>query len=618
MSDATRTPTELHPLELHYFRIARENWELMLARLRQMGADAVSTMAPWSWHEPYNGIFDATGITHAERSLTDLVEVCRAMGLPMVLRVGPYLGAGLLGGGVPGWLLQEHPEICALGPDSQPRRDPASSARLPSAEHPTYLKYVERWFRALTNVLLAWQAPEGPIVALQVHHLGPQPTQPATDHIPTDWDYNPHVVKVQWPVWLRQQYVGIEDLNAAWQADYRSFSDAAFPVVLPTPDTPARYLEDAQRFVAYAAGHALETYARLLREMGWTIPIDTDPNAFPTAPAHVTHVAQVDPEPPQIGAGLRWAMDAPLRPAGHPRRLFWDVKAALLGMEQGVRRAEGAVLVASPESRRIRLPRPATGYVVYRLLLDGQPVKDSARARGDALYLDYTAWDDMGQTDMYLILDTVSVPLTDFLRAYFVCLLMGRASALARGGRLCQTLAEALSSNEPMDSPEKASVPSEDLQVAQQRLAEAHRAARRAAASLGRLERLADEIRGGIPAATSPILSNSLVLSPTELERLSSVRDACAQVAPALLEAADLIKAVCQPGASHADSLTIDGYQAAYGQGRATAAEAYNQLARALSFLRAELACGTLPAPAWIVQGWLTRILQGISVGWID
>ena len=59
-------------------------------------------------------------------------------------------------------------------------------------------------------------------------------------------------------------------------------------------------------------------------------------------------------------------------------------------------------------------------------------------------------------------------------------------------------------------------------------------------------------------------------------------------------------------------------HRPAYRQGRATAAEAYHQLARALSFLRAELASGSLPAPAWIVQGWLTRILQGITVGWIE
>jgi hypothetical protein len=612
MSDATRIPAELNPLELHYFRIPREGWELMLARLRQMGADAISTIVPWSWHEPYDGVFDLTGITHAERGLTDLVEACRAMGFPLVMQVNPYPGAGLLGGGLPGWLLQEHPEICVLTPDSRPRRDPASAGHLPSAEHPTYLKYVERWFRALTNVLLAWQAPEGPIVALQVYRLGPQRTQPATDDIPADWDYNEHVVKVQWPIWLRQQYAGIEDLNTAWQTGYRSFSDAPFPVAPATPGTSPHYVEDASRFVTYAAGHTLETYARLLREMGWTIPISTDPDAFP-APSYATHAVQVDPEPPQVGAGLRWAMDAPLRPDGHPRRRFWNVKAAYLGMQQDMKRVEGAVLVTSLESRRMRLPRPATGYAVYRLLLDGQLVKDSARARGDVLHLDYTAADDIGQTDMYLIFDKPSAPLADFLREYFVCLLMGRASALERGGRLCQTVAEALADTRPVDSEEKASDSSEELQVAQQRLAEAHRAARRAAASLGRLERLAGEIRGELPATTSPILPDSLAFSPTELERLSMVRDACAQAAPALSEAAGSIKAVCQNSA-----LTIDGYQAAYRQGRATAAETYNLLGRALSLLRAELASGTLPAPAWIIQGWLTRILQGITVGWIE
>jgi hypothetical protein len=613
MNNASRIPAKLRPLELHYFRICREDWELMLARLRQMGADAISTLVPWFWHEPQSGTFDVTGVTHAERSLTDLVEACRAMGFPLLMQVSPYLGASLLGGGVPGWLLQEHPEICALTPDSLPRRDPASSAFLPSAEHPTYLKYVERWFRALTNVLLPWQAPEGPIAGLTVCRLGPQQTQPATHEVPADWDYNPHVIKVQWPVWLRQQYAGVEDLNMAWQGDYRSLSDATFPVAPPAPDTPERQWEDARQFVAHATSHAFETYARLLREMGWRIPIGTDLHAFATAPAPVTHAVQVDPEPPQVGAGLRWAMDAPLRPDGHPRRRFWQVKAAYLGMRQGVRRVEGAILATSAESQRMRLPRPAPGYRVYRLLLDGQMVKDSGRARGDVLYLDYIALDEAGQTDMYLILEDPSAPVSDFLRQYFVCLLMGRASALERCGHLCQTLAAALTGTRPVGSPEQTSSASEELQAAQQKLAEAHRAARRAAASLGRLERLASEIRGEAPDARAPILPDSLSFSPSELERLSIVRDACAQVAPALIEAAASIKAGCQDC-----PLTVDGYQATYQQARAVAVEIYGQLGRPLSFLRAELASGTLPAQAWIIQGWLTRILQGMLVGWIE
>ena len=56
MNETANTPQ--HPLELYYFRIPRERWELMLTRLRQMGADGVSSIIPWAWHEPRAGIFD--------------------------------------------------------------------------------------------------------------------------------------------------------------------------------------------------------------------------------------------------------------------------------------------------------------------------------------------------------------------------------------------------------------------------------------------------------------------------------------------------------------------------------------------------------------------------------
>jgi beta-galactosidase GanA len=49
MDETVANPPELkalHPLEVHYFRVPRERWELMLARARQMGADAVSSIVP--------------------------------------------------------------------------------------------------------------------------------------------------------------------------------------------------------------------------------------------------------------------------------------------------------------------------------------------------------------------------------------------------------------------------------------------------------------------------------------------------------------------------------------------------------------------------------------------
>ncbi|UCC88244.1 MAG: beta-galactosidase [Anaerolineales bacterium] len=618
MSETVAYPkdvTGLRPLELHYFRVPRERWELMLTRLRQMGADAVGTVAPWFWHEPQDGLFDLTGITHPTRDVPGFLETCQAMGFPVVLAASPCVGAGLLGGGVPGWLLRDHPEICALDPASQPRRYPATGDPLPSPEHPTYVQHVERWYRKLADTLVTWQWPDGPIVALQVFPLSRDDLEPRPDQIPAGWDYNPHVVRVQWTVWLRQQYEGIQALNAAWKTDYGSFNDADFPN-RPASLEPSPRLDDAVHFVAYAANHALETYARMLRETGWTVPILTDPNVSPPALKHHTrvdwsHAVQVDPEPPQIGAGVRWAMDAPLRGDGYPQHQFWAVKAALLDMEDGLKQIEGAVLVRGAESRRVRLPRPTGDYGVYRLLLDGGLLDVSSRKRGETLHLDYVAADETGQTDMVITLNDRSVPFPGFLQEYLASLLMGKASALQQAGSMCQALAEAFSGPTPPVGQQRAWPSLEDLQAAERSLAEAQRAARRAAASLGRLERLASEVRGDlIPDA--PTLPDPSAFSSHELEHLTQVRDACAQAAPILREAAASITTLAQTDQPGGEELTVFTYRAAFEGARTAAREVEGLLAQALGRLRADLAAGTLSLVAWPLQDWLTRILQQI------
>jgi hypothetical protein len=612
MSEATDTRGELRPLELHYFRIPRERWELMLARVRQLGANAVSSVVPWSWHEPRDGAFDLTGLTHAARDVADFLETCAALGFRVVLRTSPCAGAGLLGGGVPGWLLQEHPEMCALDPDSVPRRDAASGSLLPSPEHPAYLKYLHRWVQELSGVLATWQWPDGPIVALQVSHLSPN-----------GWDYNPHVIKVQWPVWLRQQYDGVDALNAAWGTNYPSFNDADFPSQPPFSElSPAQdpRVADAVRFVAYTAYHATETYVGMVRDMGWVVPIAGDPGELLLSPEHagdrplgLAHAVQVDPEPPQIGANVRWAMDAPLRADGYPQREFWAVKSTLLGIQEGVKPIEAGTLVTGSESRRVRLPRPAGDYGVYRLLLDGQILDAPSRTRGSRLYLHYPAADEAGETDMCFLLDDPSAPLTGFLREYLVSLLMGRAQTLQRAGSMCQALAEAISGTMP-SADDETRPSAEGLQAAENSLSQARRAARRAAASLSRLERLASEIRGDI-SAPSPTFLASSAFTPQELGRLIRVRNACAQAAPMLTGTARSIATRCQKGESDGEGLTVQAYRAAFEQIQVTAREAETLLAGALGSLRADLAAGALSSSVWPLQDWLTRILQGLVAG---
>lgn len=106
-SDGTPVPAA----ELHSFRTPPDNWLLLLVRLRQMGANAISTYVPWGWHELQPGVFDFAGATHPQRNLVRFVHLCRLPGLRLILKPGPFVDAELLGGGIPLWLWQNYLDL---------------------------------------------------------------------------------------------------------------------------------------------------------------------------------------------------------------------------------------------------------------------------------------------------------------------------------------------------------------------------------------------------------------------------------------------------------------------------------------------------------------------------
>ena len=600
---------QLRPLDLHYFRIPRQRWELMLIRLRQMGADAVGTAVPWAWHQPREGLVDLVGTSHSGRGITRFLDLCASLDLPLFLRVGPYLGVGLLGGGVPAWLLHQHPEIRALAPDLEPVRDTDSGSPLPCSQHPTYLSYVENWFREMSQALVRAQHPAGPIVAVQVNGSQTQARQTAPEAFGSGWDYNPHVIRVLWPIWLRQQYDGIDGLNAAWGTSYQSVNEAAFPTRPPTGnDSPRRY-DAAARFADHVATHTEATYANMLRSKGWTVPLFTafDDLSRPQS-ISVAHASQVDADPPELGAQVRWAMDAPVQADGTPRRRFWTVKTTLWEMGDGVKPVEGATLVTGADSRAVRLSRPKGEFAVHRLLLDGRLVDAPCRTRKDTLYLDYRASDEQGQTDLYVVHRKTTAPLTGLLRDYLRFLLLGKASILRRTSAMCQAAAAAFVVITPSTVAEPPPT-TENLRAAQRSLTEAHLVAQRTAASLSRLEQLIDTARAKA-LDSDPEFFDTTAFTPPQMDRLLPIRDACAQAVSLLSQTADAMTRVCRPPESN---LTISIYRTAWDQADAATLGVTDTLAGPLSILRTDLAAGALPLAAWPVQDWLADILQNLA-----
>jgi hypothetical protein len=161
-SQQSRTPL---PVELRYFAAPRDDWELLLLRARQVGADTIAARVPWAWHAPTSTTFDFAGATDEQRDLIGFVRLCGRLGLHILLDPGP-LHRALLGAGAPAWLLKQHPSARALGPNGAPWLDP-SGLPVPNTQRPEFLEAARDWIARFSAAMRALQAPAGPIIGLR-------------------------------------------------------------------------------------------------------------------------------------------------------------------------------------------------------------------------------------------------------------------------------------------------------------------------------------------------------------------------------------------------------------------------------------------------------------------
>lgn len=87
--------------EFHYLRYPEQLWDRELGKLRAAGVDVVATYVFWNHHEQPEGTWSWTG----RRNLRAFVAAAQRQGLLLWLRVGPYVNAEALDGGVPPFAL---------------------------------------------------------------------------------------------------------------------------------------------------------------------------------------------------------------------------------------------------------------------------------------------------------------------------------------------------------------------------------------------------------------------------------------------------------------------------------------------------------------------------------
>ena len=130
--------------EIHYSRLPENEWADEVRKMREGGVTIVANYVFWNHVEEQQGIFDWSG----QRSLRRFLEVCKAEGMPVCLRIGPFCHGEARCGGIPDWVVQ-------------------SGCRLRS-EDPKFLAYVETFYRQIFTQVQGLQWKDGgPVLACQ-------------------------------------------------------------------------------------------------------------------------------------------------------------------------------------------------------------------------------------------------------------------------------------------------------------------------------------------------------------------------------------------------------------------------------------------------------------------
>lgn len=130
--------------EIHYSRVPAQEWPAEVRKMREGGVTIIATYVFWNHIEEQENQFDWSG----QRDLRRFLEVCKAEGMPVVLRIGPWCHGEVRNGGLPDWLFQKQ---CRM-----------------RSEDSTFLAYTTRLYRQIFTQVQGLQWKDGgPVLAAQ-------------------------------------------------------------------------------------------------------------------------------------------------------------------------------------------------------------------------------------------------------------------------------------------------------------------------------------------------------------------------------------------------------------------------------------------------------------------
>ncbi len=130
--------------EIHYSRLPENEWQAEIHKMKEGGVTIIANYVFWNHVEEHQGVFNWSG----QRSLRRFLEVCKAEGLPVCLRIGPFCHGEARNGGIPDWVVN-------------------SGCKMRS-EDPQFISYVETLYRQIFTQVQGLQWKDGgPVLACQ-------------------------------------------------------------------------------------------------------------------------------------------------------------------------------------------------------------------------------------------------------------------------------------------------------------------------------------------------------------------------------------------------------------------------------------------------------------------
>lgn len=267
------TPFFLYSGEYQYFRCPEKEWNNDIEKFKSLGINAVSTYIPWSWHEYDDLKFDFNGETDPKRNLNRFLNLCQKAKLMVTIRPGPYIYAEYHthGYGIPNWLRKKHPEMLMV------RKDGTKDTEV-TYLHPTFLKYVKRWFAHLVPVISDFKN----ILAIQIDNE----TNGVYGRWIDDFDYNPDTIK-KYRDWLNDRYRDFVRVKELYNLKSSSFSEVSPPTKIPNNIKDVRQWLDWCEFKEKYIIQYLNSLKELLINLGLKNVVYIHNDAAPLTPVNL-------------------------------------------------------------------------------------------------------------------------------------------------------------------------------------------------------------------------------------------------------------------------------------------------------------------------------------------